>query len=130
MLSLLKRKAAKPKKAAPGVSGPPSPLPSPPGEGASAIGQPVKAANGHAPPPRFPEAFANPQLLRARHVMARLGINKADLRKFIECDLLTPRYLPEPHRLGRRNVPKHQRAFFLTTEVEAIALKLKPRAGI
>jgi hypothetical protein len=60
--------------------------------------------------------------------MARLGIDKVELRKWIECKLLTPLYRPEPHRLGRRNVPKHQRAFFALEEVLAAKGKLKPRA--
>jgi len=100
------------------------------------MGRGEKGPLPSAPPPLRPSAETNghppgnaPQLLRARHVMALLGVGKRDLHKFIECDLLTPRYLPDPHRTGRRNVKKHQRAWFLAVEVQSIVANLKPEGA-
>jgi len=89
---------------------------------ASPGSRPTATAEGGPP---FIEG--RPQLLRARHVMALLGVSKGELRKFIECDLLTPRYLPDPHRLRGRNARQAHRAWFLAGEVQAVFAHLKPR---
>lgn len=120
MFTLLKRKPSKPKPKAKTPAG----MGSAPSDKAGF--HPVAEHKSDAVERVPTRTNGQPQLLRARHVMSLLGVSKTELRKFIDCALLTPRYLPDPHRTGGRNAQKHQRAWFLASEVQSIIGNLKP----
>lgn len=97
---------------------------------------------------RWPQAFTQPQervvvqvtevqpprslmvdrLLRSGQVISMLGINRKQLEKFMECGLLKPRRVPDPHRVSGRNREKRRGRpgglIFLLSEVAGLTARL------